>query len=270
MFSAEDCEKMTVLCHFYNEEYLLPWWLDHHRKIFNHGIMIDYRSTDSSREIIKHYCPDWEIHETRNRYFDSEIIDTEVVDYEHTLTGWRMALNVTEFLVGNTAPLKQIRAPTQHLIGNYVFVHPVANFSPDPNKPLYDQVKFGYYEDDDDAIHKLHLGIRAPRSIHNHDINYPVAGRHWHGLATTRDLAIFYYGYAFINENIITRKLQIKNNMSPEEFQKRGDDHPNTVTRKKFVSNIDRYHLPRCRNISSDIETFTRFHRSSDRASVPA
>jgi hypothetical protein len=88
----------TVICHFYNEEYLLPWWLDHHRTIFDHGIMIDYRSTDSSREIIRAVCPTWVIHTTRNRFFESAAIDREVEDYEATVSGWRITMNVTEFL----------------------------------------------------------------------------------------------------------------------------------------------------------------------------
>ncbi len=49
----------TIISHFYNEEYLLPWWLEHHKKYFNHGIMINYASTDNSVSIIKQICPDW-------------------------------------------------------------------------------------------------------------------------------------------------------------------------------------------------------------------
>ena len=45
--------QKTVLCHFYNEEWILPFWLKHHREIFDHGIMIDYNSTDRSVEIIR-------------------------------------------------------------------------------------------------------------------------------------------------------------------------------------------------------------------------
>ena len=38
---------------FYNEEYLLPWWLAHHTKLFDHGILINKGSTDRSVEICK-------------------------------------------------------------------------------------------------------------------------------------------------------------------------------------------------------------------------
>jgi len=72
----------TVICHFYNEEFLLPWWLNHHRSIFDHGIMINYHSTDRSVEIIRELCPTWEIRYSRNIDFHAEKIDLEVMDYE--------------------------------------------------------------------------------------------------------------------------------------------------------------------------------------------
>ena len=59
----------TVLTHFYNEEYLLPWWLDHHKKYFDHGILIDYASTDKSVEIIKEICPTWTEVKSKNEFF---------------------------------------------------------------------------------------------------------------------------------------------------------------------------------------------------------
>ena len=36
--------KSTIIAHFFNEEYLLPWWLNHHKKIFDYGILFDYSS----------------------------------------------------------------------------------------------------------------------------------------------------------------------------------------------------------------------------------
>jgi hypothetical protein len=62
-------KNKTIICHFYNEEYLLPWWLNHHKKIFNDGLMINYGSTDRSVELIKQICPTWKIVDTKNEYF---------------------------------------------------------------------------------------------------------------------------------------------------------------------------------------------------------
>ena len=56
-----DTDTLTVISHIFNEEYLLPFWLENHKNMFDHGIIIDYCSTDSSVEIIKKYCPTWEL-----------------------------------------------------------------------------------------------------------------------------------------------------------------------------------------------------------------
>jgi hypothetical protein len=250
----------TVICHFYNEEYLLPWWLAHHRLIFDHGIMIDYNSTDASREIIKQFCPEWEIHTTRNAYFDSACIDREVEEFERTCRSWRMALNVTEFLFGNFGQLDKIVSPTRHFIGNYVFVDPMNREPPSYLRPLHEQVTYGYHEDDSKAASKLNLGLRASRSLHNYAARYPEqGGRHWHQTPTLRDLAIFYYGYAVLNEEGLARKLQIKDKMSPEERLVHGSEHPNMVTREKYLGNIDRYHRPRCSDLSQEIAKLARY-----------
>jgi hypothetical protein len=57
----------TVIIHIYNEEYLLPFWLNHHKNIFNHGIIID-----NSINICKEICP------TRNPDFGHLNVDLEV------------------------------------------------------------------------------------------------------------------------------------------------------------------------------------------------
>jgi hypothetical protein len=28
-----------VVSHFFNESYLMPWWLKHHRETFDHGVI---------------------------------------------------------------------------------------------------------------------------------------------------------------------------------------------------------------------------------------
>jgi len=56
--------KLTLISHFYNEEFLLPYWLSYHSKIFDHGILVNYRSTDDSVQMIRELTPDWEIRES--------------------------------------------------------------------------------------------------------------------------------------------------------------------------------------------------------------
>jgi hypothetical protein len=61
--------------------------------------MIDYHSTDKSVEIIKELCPTWEIRTTKNEMFDAHLVDKEVMEIEDTLFGFKIALNVTEFII---------------------------------------------------------------------------------------------------------------------------------------------------------------------------
>ena len=177
-----------------------------------------------------------------------------------------MALNVTEFLFGNFGQLDKIVAPTRHFIGNYVFVDPMNREPPSYLRPLHEQVTYGYHEDDRDAW-KLNLGLRASRSLHNYAARDPEqGGRHWHQTPTLRDLPIFYYEYAVLNEEGLARKLQIKSKMSPEELAARGDEHPNTVTREKFLGNIDRHHRPRCSDLSKEIAKLARYQYAEQAA----
>ena len=81
--------KKTVTLHFYNEEFLLPWWLKYHKKVFDHGILINYSSTDSSVEICKQICPEWEVIDSANSDFSVEALDTELTKIESTIDGWR-------------------------------------------------------------------------------------------------------------------------------------------------------------------------------------
>jgi hypothetical protein len=98
-------EKITVISHIFNEEYLLPFWLEHHSQIFDHGIIIDYCSTDRSKEIINKICPGWQVVTTKNLNqngspnFDAVLVDREVKEIELTIDGYKMCLNTTEFLI---------------------------------------------------------------------------------------------------------------------------------------------------------------------------
>jgi hypothetical protein len=219
----EKANMKTVVCHFYNEEHLLPWWLKHHKNIFDHGIMIDYFSTDRSMEIIREICPTWEIRYTRNQYFDATPIDREVMNIEKMLGGWRMCLNVTEFLYGNIDHLQDLPDPTQYFIGNYVFVdmeNPQQGQTIlDHNYPLHQQRHWGYDTFENTGAQKGGVTGRMNRSIHNYPIEYK-GGRHWGGADYPKsfdDLVIFYYGNADASAAGVKRKAQIYSKISPAE-----------------------------------------------------
>jgi hypothetical protein len=101
-------QTLTVISHIRNEEALLVLWLRHHRTIFDHGIIIDYKSNDRSLAIVRELCPSWDIITTRNLWpdgrvrYNADLVDAEVKAIECTLDGFKMALNTTEFLVVTT------------------------------------------------------------------------------------------------------------------------------------------------------------------------
>lgn len=102
----QPCKVETVLItHFYNEELLLPYWINHHASMFDHVILIDYNSTDKSNEIISRYAPsNWKVIKSKNTNFDANLVDQEVRSVEKSFPDhmWRLTLTITEFLVWPT------------------------------------------------------------------------------------------------------------------------------------------------------------------------
>jgi len=210
--------KKTVVAQCYNEEFLLPWWLEHHKHVFDHGIIVDYHSTDRTHEIIKDICPTWEIRTTRNASFNGNDVDAEIMDIEKTLDGWRMAMNITEFLYGNTDHLIDTSEPKQYMITNYVFADmedPAKCPELTYDRPLHEQRYWGYHDNDTnrDPVAPYAPGkgewSRLNRSIHNHPIVY-TGGRHFPKTDYSfDDLVLFYYGWADMSERGMARKTQI-------------------------------------------------------------
>lgn len=200
----------TVITHFYNEEYLLPWWLMYHRQHFDQGILIDYHSTDRSVEICRGICPDWPVFTSMNQYFDAAACDYEIEFYERQVQGWRIALTTTEFIVGNLdklmndSPIRQ-----QYFVPGIRFTawNPAGHL--DPAKPLWHQIHTGIDYHDNPTAHQC-------RSLHNFtDIKY-TTGRHYlpHN---TQDAMIFHYAHCLIGEPMIRRRLQIQHKISPSD-----------------------------------------------------
>jgi hypothetical protein len=194
----------SIISHFYNEEYLLPWWLEYHKKYFDYGLMIDYNSTDNSVEIIKDICPDWQIVQSINSAFNAKEVDEEVMYYEEQIPGWKISLNTTEFLIGNYKLLQDIEEEKKYYIPCFYFVDDKDNSYPNQGIPLYEQLFYGVdYEEYPD--------LRKLRCLHNTIEKYNV-GRHYMNYQdTSKDFIIFNYGYAPMNEYFISRKLQIQN-----------------------------------------------------------
>lgn len=195
---------MVIISSFYNEEYLLPWWLKHHGEIFEHGILFDYFSTDRSVGIINRLCPTWEVRKTRNKNYDFANNDAEFMEAEREVKDYKIVLTTTEFLVGHIPQLSS--EPTAYRIP---FIRMVDNKpwkKPDAFVPLVEQKNFGYI---DRSKHRF---------LHNYPDGQYGVGRHKTNLKTKNIGAwIFKYVFSPWNEKFIKRRLQIKTQMSPRD-----------------------------------------------------
>lgn len=251
--------KKTILCHFYNEEYMLPWFLNHHKQIFDHGVMIDYHSTDRSREIIKEICPTWDIVTSRNPDFRADTIDTEVMDIEKDIDGWKICLNVTEQMIGDYSILDD--KPGQLLLPSLFFVDCDRDRAVTHDLPLYKQKTDGF------SFDQYFLERRA-RSIHNVSVNYPLQytqecmgpGRHFNTY-NTRDLVILYYGWCPFDEGALSRKLQIQTQIPwTDRMQNRGMHH---ITNKETLTyRLENEFMPRSRSLKEELEQYVVKHEN--------
>jgi hypothetical protein len=90
------------ITHIFNEALLLPWWVLHHRGVFDSMLVINYGSTDNSMEIVREMAPGWTIVDSELLEFDASKLDAQVMAVERTLpTGpdeFKLVLNTTEFM----------------------------------------------------------------------------------------------------------------------------------------------------------------------------
>ena len=166
--------------------------------------MIDYGSTDNSNSIIKEICPTWKIVPTVNEYFDCFPCDHEVSNHEVTVSGYKIALNTTEFLIGHIKNML-VDEPTSYHIKSYIMCDPknLCPIEPHYNSPLYEQCYHGVHD----------MGYRQSRIMHNEKNYHYAAGRHSPSI-TTDQACILWYGLSPWNQKTIDRKLQIQHKIS--------------------------------------------------------
>ena len=254
--------KKTLLCHFYNEEWMLPWFLNHHRQIFDHGVMIDYHSTDRSVDIIREICPSWDIVTSRNQDFQADTIDTEVNDIERGIEGWKICLNVTEQLIGDYSILDD--TPRQLLVPSVFFVDCDRQRTVTQDRPLYEQKTDGFMFSDNTQ----NFFERRSRSLHNVPVYYPAEstqacmapGRHWNTYNTDK-LVTFYYGWCPFDQGQLARKLQIQTQIPLIDSQlNRGIHQINN--KDKLTYRLENEFIPRSRDISKEIEFYVNTHKN--------
>lgn len=213
----------TIISHFYNEEYLLPWWIRHHVNIFDHGILINHGSNDRSVEIIRELAPHWQIVHTTLNKFDGFLTDLEVMNYERNIPGWKIALNTTEFLA-STVNLDEIEKQLEAwgkvgcAASGYICVDKYPEELPSYDRPLLTQKHWGI--DDNEILDipsRLSMELSPVplrnRFYHKNSTGMYQPGRHssYHHDYQSRltDLMVFHFGFSPWNDKTINRKTQI-------------------------------------------------------------
>jgi hypothetical protein len=213
-----------VIAQFFNEAYLLPWWLKHHREMFDHGVLIDDHSTDGSADICRELVPDWEVVQAEYTPFETILRDFEVMKHESRFPdAWKIALNITEFLVTpSLSALETLvlgKGQTAARLHAALMVDADPHLLPDPNRPLVEQKNCGLWEDRLDIRlplpeeRRISFGSRR-RIYHSYLVGAYEPGRHISNLpgqywTTAEQGAIWWYAFSPWCEEFKARKLQI-------------------------------------------------------------
>ena len=225
---------VTVITNIFNEEYLLPFWLKYHKHVFDHGIVINWESTDKSVEIIRSICPTWEIRNTKHIYngkpfFETIMADNEIMEIESTISGYKIMLNVTEWLL-TTGPIKElldfnisnkcypinVLSPI-NILPNYTPIHTKEFIACFRNKliSVYDKRKYRYIFNrlNGKYIPGRHF-TNEPTDLISVDLNNynPVMN----------GMCIVWCGYFPLTDQMFQRKMAVSNNMCKKTELDRG------------------------------------------------
>ena len=226
-------QKTTLLTNVFNEEYLLPFWLNHHKDMFDELIVIDYNSTDKSIEICKSICPNCTIIKTRNQYFDAQDIDIEFMDIENGIEGIKIVLNTTEFIFCE----KNIREIFSNDVNQSYAIRMISPYSKTEYTINNKYELFSNLLNSDIKYHNDRPPGNSVRYMHNHLNGKYHLGRHGsnnHSVPTS-DAHIVWFGYYPLNDNLLNRKIQIGQNV-PQRDKDRGFGAHHLFTKEKMLS----------------------------------
>ena len=267
---------MFLISHFYNEEFLLPFWIKHHLPMFDHAVLIDYGSTDNSVDIIKELAPDWEVRQSRNKYFVEPYIGNEVMEIEEEFEGWKIALNITEFLFHHDIRYYCNRLEEEGrngiLTNGVIMVDTPEDRSVcDPDKPLVLQKTNGYFEVDV-KVKPSTTGMKScsrSRLLHKHPNGAYSHGRHKNYWTKKVDWGLYlcWFGWAPF-DYVKNRKLQIQHKV--DEKQKLLKDwaaiyciDEDRIEDMYNQEHVRSYNLLRDNRYRNYYEIFERMHSSS-------
>ena len=224
--------KTTLLTNVYNEEYLLPFWLHHHKDMFDDIIIVNYYSTDKSMEICKSICPNCKIIETRNKFFGAIEIDQEIMDIENGIEGIKIMLNTTEFLLCETSIKDIFINNTSPISYGITTVAPYSKTTYNIN--TYSEL-FGNLLNNDIVYHNDIN--RGARQLHNFNNGNYGLGRHtsWNPSISTNKAHIIWFGFYPMNDKLLKRKLQIHTHI-PESDRVQGYSYHHFFNKEQLLS----------------------------------
>lgn len=257
----DSCSKLTVLCHFYNDNFILRHWLQHHVKLFDDGILINYASTDGSDQLVKEIAPHWKLVQSRNAMFDAEQCDAEVMEHEEKVRGWKIALNATEFIFTGDLKEKVRQIDRQG--------HDMVRFFGYQINDTVEQYETGYDQNQPLVLQRFH-GVPDPwrhRILHKHSNGSYYVGRHFdtpglpvnpHSQVQHKDIPIIpglyllWYRFSPMREQI-HRKLQVSDRIPEKDKAKGYSWNHIDLTEAKLLDRWTKALLP-CRNIFTEIK----------------
>jgi hypothetical protein len=215
----------TLITHVYNEEFLLPFFIKHHQKLFDRFIVIYFESNDDTLKILQTLAPNWQVIPSRTDIFDAKELDLQIMEIEKELQGPRITLTVTEFLIGDPRYISQ-----QLIIPSINLINMSSDRQFDNNKSFMEQRSFavspsGYFENYSVLRGKNSTNLltkslfltsssgrsKSGRSIHAKQMEYSI-GRHFYALLPNNFL-IVRVSNCFVNQQMIDRRLQIQSRL---------------------------------------------------------
>lgn len=257
--------KLGLVTHIFNEELLLPVFINWHKSLFDCVIVIDHECTDNSLNIIRETAPEWEIIPTALKDFQAHANDSEVMEVESYMKAkykpdWIVTLNVTEliFTPNFKGSLEEVikQVPNAQAFG----MRSACLVDPEPNNSMNPlDHTWGYLDFEDIPGGGRVEGARRWRFIHNQNHGHYELGRHNVFLphALLPNFLILYMQLAPY-PLCGNRKLQIKTRI-PESDKRGGLGFQHQIDDQGLI-NLHKSELERSYNLM-DKEVFAAYHK---------
>lgn len=212
----------TLISQIRNEEFLLPFFIDHHYERFENGIILDFGSTDRSISILKEMAPNWIIVDCSDQVFGAAKVDSLVHSIEENIQGVCLALTVTEFFIGDSRFISE---------GMVVPSYSLLRTSNDPEikqgQRFHEIYRFGVSPFQTNISGETEWLLRLKgRKVKSSKERYPI-GRHYEVLGVSPFL-IYRVANCLASKEMIKRRLQIQDFISQSDIKLGfGNQHTN-------------------------------------------